>query len=77
MYGRFHKPAPQTGGVEIRYHSIIFELIDEVKTAMGGLLSPDTQEDFIGYAEIRQVFGVSKIGQVAGCGHRRRYHAWL
>ena len=38
-------------GVEIRYHSIIYELIDEVKAAMGGLLSPDTQEDFIGYAE--------------------------
>ncbi len=55
------------GGVEIRYHSIIYELIDEVKAAMGGLLSPDTQEDFIGYAEIRQVFGVSKIGKIAGC----------
>jgi len=54
-------------GVEIRYHSIIYELIDEVKSAMSGLLSPDTQEDFIGYAEIRQVFGVSKIGKVAGC----------
>ena len=54
-------------GVEIRYHSIIYELIDEVKAAMGGLLSPDTQEDFIGYAEIRQVFGVSKIGKIAGC----------
>ena len=54
-------------GMEIRYHSIIYELIDEVKAAMGGLLSPDTQEDFIGYAEIRQVFGVSKVGKVAGC----------
>ena len=53
--------------MEIRYHSIIYELIDEVKAAMGGLLSPDTQEDFIGYAEIRQVFGVSKVGKVAGC----------
>ena len=54
-------------GVEIRYHSIIDELIDEVKAAMGGLLSPDTQEDFIGYAEIRQVFAVSKVGKIAGC----------
>ena len=53
--------------VEIRYHSIIYELIDEVKEAMGGLLSPDTQEEFIGYAEIRQVFSVSKSGKVAGC----------
>ena len=54
-------------GVDIRYHSIIYELIDEVKAAMGGLLSPDTQEEFIGYAQIRQVFSVSKSGKVAGC----------
>ena len=53
--------------VNIRYHSIIYELIDEVKVAMGGLLSPDSQENFIGYAEIRQVFSVSKSGKVAGC----------
>jgi len=53
--------------VDIRYHSIIYELIDEVKAAMGGLLSPDSQETFIGYAEIRQVFSVSKSGKVAGC----------
>ncbi len=54
-------------GVEIRYHSIIYELIDEIKLAMGGLLSPDQQEEFIGYAEIREVFSVSKLGKVAGC----------
>ena len=54
-------------GVDIRYHSIIYELIDEVKAAMGGLLSPDTREEFIGYAEIRQVFSISKIGKIAGC----------
>ncbi len=54
-------------GVDIRYHSIIYELIDEVKAAMGGLLSPDTKEEFIGYAEIRQVFSISKMGKVAGC----------
>ena len=54
-------------GVDIRYHSIIYELIDEIKSAMGGLLSPDQQEDFIGYAEIREVFSVSKLGKVAGC----------
>ena len=53
--------------IDIRYHSIIYELIDEVKAAMGGLLSPDSQETFIGYAEIRQVFSVSKSGKVAGC----------
>ena len=54
-------------GIEIRYHSIIYELIDEVKGAMGGLLSPEQQESFIGYAEIRQVFSVSKQAKVAGC----------
>ena len=54
-------------GVEIRYHSIIYEVIDEIKLAMGGLLSPDQQEEFIGYAEIREVFSVSKLGKVAGC----------
>ena len=54
-------------GIEIRYHSIIYELIDEIKSAMSGLLSPDKQEEFIGYAEIREVFSVSKLGKVAGC----------
>ncbi len=54
-------------GIEIRYHSIIYELIDEIKSAMSGLLSPDSQEEFIGYAEIREVFSVSKLGKVAGC----------
>ena len=54
-------------GVEIRYHSIIYELLEEVKSAMGGLLSPDQQEEFIGYAEIREIFSVSKLGKVAGC----------
>ncbi len=54
-------------GVEIRYHSIIYELIEEIKSAMVGLLSPDKQEEFIGYAEIREVFSVSKLGKVAGC----------
>ncbi len=54
-------------GVEIRYHSIIYELIEEIKSAMGGLLSPEKHEEFIGYAEIREVFSVSKLGKVAGC----------
>ena len=53
--------------IEIRYHSIIYELIDDIKTAMSGLLSPDNIETFIGYAEVRQVFNISKIGNIAGC----------
>ncbi len=54
-------------GVEVRYHSIIYELISDAKTALTGLLDPDLQETFIGYAEIRKVFSVSKIGKIAGC----------
>ena len=54
-------------GIEIRYHSIIYELIDDVKNALSGMLDPDLQEQFIGYAEIKQVFNISKIGKIAGC----------
>ena len=54
-------------GIEIRYHSIIYELIDEIKAAMSGLLSPDRKEEFIGYAEILEVFNITKVGKIAGC----------
>lgn len=54
-------------GVEIRYYSIIYEVIDQVKALLGGLLSPEVKEKFIGYAEIRQVFNISKYGKIAGC----------
>ena len=54
-------------GVEIRYYSVIYEAIDEVKKLLSGLLSPEVKEDLIGYAEIRQVFNVSNVGKVAGC----------
>ena len=54
-------------GIEIRYHSIIYELIDEIKAAMTGLLSPETKENFIGYAEILEVFNITKVGKIAGC----------
>ena len=53
--------------VEIRYHSIIYELIEDAKLALTGMLDPDLQENFIGYAEIKKVFSVSKIGKIAGC----------
>ena len=53
--------------VEIRYHSIIYELIEDAKLALTGMLDPDMQETFIGYAEIKKVFSVSKIGKIAGC----------
>ncbi|MGB0660498.1 MAG: translation initiation factor IF-2 [Mangrovicoccus sp.] len=54
-------------GVEIRYYSVIYDLVDDVKAAASGLLSAEIRENFIGYAEIRQVFKVSGIGKVAGC----------
>lgn len=54
-------------GVEIRYYSVIYDLVDDVKAAASGLLSAEVREKFIGYAEIRQVFKVSGVGKVAGC----------
>lgn len=54
-------------GVDIRYYSIIYNLIDDVKAALSGLLSPERRENLIGYAEIRQVFNITKAGKVAGC----------
>ncbi|HZH27828.1 MAG TPA: translation initiation factor IF-2 [Azospirillaceae bacterium] len=54
-------------GVEIRYYSIIYNVIDEVKQALSGLLAPTFKEVFLGYANILQVFEVSKVGKVAGC----------
>jgi len=52
---------------EIRYYSVIYNLIDDVKAAMSGMLSPTLREEFLGNAEILEVFNVSKIGKVAGC----------
>jgi translation initiation factor IF-2 len=54
-------------GVEIRYYSVIYDLVDDVKKAASGLLSAEIKETFIGYAEIREVFNVSGVGKVAGC----------
>ncbi|MBO9452357.1 translation initiation factor IF-2 [Tropicibacter sp. R16_0] len=54
-------------GVEIRYYSVIYDLVDDVKAAASGLLSAEIRENFIGYAEIREVFKVTGVGKVAGC----------
>lgn len=54
-------------GVDIRYYSIIYDVVNDAKALMGGLLSPIAQEDFIGRAVVRQTFKVPKIGIVAGC----------
>ncbi len=54
-------------GVEIRYYSIIYNLIDDVKNTLSGMLAPERRETFLGYAEILQIFNISKVGKVAGC----------
>jgi translation initiation factor IF-2 len=54
-------------GVEIRYHSIIYELLDEAKAALSGMLSPTAREAMLGHAEIREVFSITKVGKIAGC----------
>lgn len=61
------RDAAEAAGVEIRYYSIIYDLIDDVKSAMSGLLSPERRETFLGYAEILEVFNITKLGKVAGC----------
>ena len=53
--------------IDVRYYNIIYDAVDEVKAAIGGMLTPDKREEIIGNAEIRQVFRVSKIGAIAGC----------
>ena len=57
----------ENNGVDIRYYSIIYDAVDELKVAMSGMLTPDKKEEIIGTAEIRQIFRVSKIGAIAGC----------
>jgi translation initiation factor IF-2 len=54
-------------GIEIRYYNIIYDLVDDVKAAMSGLLSPERRETFLGNAEILEVFNITKTGKVAGC----------
>ena len=61
------KHAAEQQGIEIRYYSIIYDLVDDVKSAMSGLLAPTKKENFLGYATIRQVFNITKVGKVAGC----------
>ena len=59
--------AAEKAGIEIRYYNIIYNLVDDVKAAMSGLLSPERRETFLGNAEILEVFNITKTGKVAGC----------
>ena len=54
-------------GVDVRYYNIIYEAVDEVKSALGGMLAPEQRESMIGTVEIREVFKISKVGSIAGC----------
>jgi translation initiation factor IF-2 len=54
-------------GVDVRYYSIIYEAVDEIKTALSGMMTPDRKESVVGLVEVREVFRISKIGVVAGC----------
>jgi translation initiation factor IF-2 len=67
---RAHKEAraaAERAGVEIRYYNIIYDLVDDVKKAMSGLLPPTMRETMLGNAEILEVFNISKVGKIAGC----------
>jgi translation initiation factor IF-2 len=61
------KSSADRDGVEIRYYNIIYDLVDDVKAAMSGLLAPTIREIFLGKAEILEVFNISNVGKVAGC----------
>ncbi|HDP16260.1 MAG TPA: translation initiation factor IF-2 [Candidatus Omnitrophica bacterium] len=60
-------PLSKQEGVDVRLYSIIYEVVNDVKAAMEGMLEPIMEEQFLGRAEVRQVFKVSKVGMVAGC----------
>jgi translation initiation factor IF-2 len=53
--------------IEVRYYSVIYNLLDEVKQALSGMLAPETKEEIIGIAEVRDVFRSPKFGAIAGC----------
>jgi len=61
------REAAERAGVEIRYYNIIYDLVDDVKKAMSGLLAPTLRETMLGNAQILEIFNVSKVGKVAGC----------
>ncbi|TDR33787.1 translation initiation factor IF-2 [Aquamicrobium defluvii] len=61
------RQAAEAAGIEIRYYNVIYSLIDDIKDAMSGMLSPERRETFLGNAEILEVFNITKVGKIAGC----------
>jgi len=57
----------RVNGIDIKYYSIIYNLVDEIKAAMSGMLSPFVKEEILGYVDVRQVFNLTKYGKIAGC----------
>jgi translation initiation factor IF-2 len=57
----------EQAGLDLRYYNVIYDLIDDVKAALSGLLSPEVREEIVGLAEVRDVFNSPKFGQIAGC----------
>jgi translation initiation factor IF-2 len=57
----------EKSGIELRYYSVIYELIDDVKKSLSGMLSPEIREEIVGIAEVRDVFRSPRYGQIAGC----------
>ncbi|MDO5679836.1 MAG: translation initiation factor IF-2 [Pelistega sp.] len=61
------KKIAEHNGIDIRYYNIIYDAVDEVKSALSGMLAPEKREEIIGMVEIREVYSISRIGKVAGC----------
>jgi translation initiation factor IF-2 len=57
----------ESSGVQLRYYNIIYEVVDEIKAALSGMLAPERKEEILGLVEVRQVFKITKVGAVAGC----------
>ncbi len=61
------RDAAERAGIEIRYYNIIYDLVDDIKSAMSGQLAPELRETFLGNAKILEIFNITKVGKVAGC----------
>ena len=61
------RTAAEQAGIEIRYYNVIYNLVDDVKAAMSGMLDPTLREDMLGNAQILEIFNISKVGKIAGC----------
>jgi len=57
----------ESSGVQLRYYNVIYEVVDEIKAALSGMLAPERKEEILGLVDVRQVFKITKVGAVAGC----------